>query len=63
MHLTSELDVEKGIVGVVAPLGVVGAVLTEDRALERTLDDVVDALSAVLFLRAAFFRPMLMLME
>ena len=63
MHLTSELDVEKGIAGVVAPLGVVGTVLTEDRALERTLDDVVDAISTVLFLRAACFRPMWMLRE
>jgi hypothetical protein len=63
VHLTSELDVEKVIIGVVPPLGVVGAVLIEDRALECTLDDVVDALSAVLFLRAAFFRPMLMLRE
>jgi hypothetical protein len=63
VHLTSELDVEKVIIGVVPPLGDVGAVLIEDRALECTLDDVVDALSAVLFLRAAFFRPMLMLRE
>jgi hypothetical protein len=50
-------------VDVVAPPGVVGAVLTEDRALERALDDVVDALSVLLFLCAAFFRPMLMLRE
>jgi hypothetical protein len=55
----SELYVYKGVVGVVVPLSVVGAVLTEDRAL----DDVVDALSAFLFLRPAFLRPILILSE